>query len=704
MNEQPETVSLGSSMGNAGTPPAPLPSPTSTPTDQESTVAPSDSEFAANPDYKAPVTPPDSEFSANPDYKAPPTEKPNSPLTMNAGDSALTDIGKGAGGIFSGIGEGLFSTAAGAADIVHAPDQARQFLHMLSGDNENAATAETIGYGGETLAEFLLGDAGLKALPMAQKLETAAKTMKVIEGSPRLVQALKVGTKILKLATLHGAEAGVVQGAQTAIRTPGDLEQKGEEGLKEGAETAAGATALGVPFEAVGAGLQKAGEVAGKVKNLAKIAAGAKGTDEVAEELSNRLKGAEVKRGTDFEAGIQKIQGDLAGQTMERQGSPVALAAQKSLANPVPEDDPLTKAAKDISGDKLDTNTKKLLQQAAMGGEPAPVAAGETAKPLILDAKGNPVQSKNDLNPPTIVPHPPYTIDSLIQIRQAVREAAAGYDYQDVNAYNLRKLNHAIDDTIGKMAENTKQPEVLSNYQALRNSYKIQLHAYDNPVIRNLRDGKINDAAKAFVGLKNPDSALPSAGKTDFNIQSLTNAIGSDGVKAFGKTVFQTILKDSQDNGNINPAKFMKAWNRITDSTKSSLFDVQSAQNGLDQLAKDAHSGAVLQHLSRLGVLGTAGTAIGATGGLHVIGMGIGALLGLTVAEGGGFAAGRDLLNRIADNPATWNMYETAGKTAAKSTGTIPKIAAMAGTNAINNNKQNALKSALGATQNQLSQ
>ena len=238
----------------------------------------------------------------------------------------------------------------------------------------------------------------------------------------------------------------------------------------------------------------------------------------------------------------------------------------------------------------------------------------------------------------------------------------------------------------------------------MRNSYKIQLHAYDNPVIRNLRDGKINDAAKAFVGLKNPDSALPSAGKTDFNIQSLTNAIGSDGVKAFGKTVFQTILKDSQDNGNINPAKFMKAWNRITDSTKSSLFDVQSAQNGLDQLAKDAHSGAVLQHLSRLGVLGTAGTAIGATGGLHVIGMGIGALLGLTVAEGGGFAAGRDLLNRIADNPATWNMYETAGKTAAKSTGTIPKVAAMAGTNAINNNKQNALKSALGATQNQLSQ
>jgi hypothetical protein len=627
----------------------------------------------------------------------PPAAKSN-PLQINDTDNPLVKEAKGVGQIFSGVGEGLFSTAAGAADIVHAPEQARQLLHTLAGDNtgEQRTGLEQVGYGGETLAEFLMGDSALKALPMAKRLEVAAKAMKVVEGSPRLAQALQVGTKILKLATLHGAEAGLVQGAQTAVRTPGTLEERAAQGAKEGAETATLAGGLGSVTGAVGEAAQKAGEVAGKVKNLSTVAEGAKSKEEIAQELSNRIKGAKAQMHGDFEAGINDIKDRLQGQEISAQENPLATKAKALLAKPNPEENPLVVTAKNAAGDKLDKPVKEILEQASTGTIPVEDETAPEAKPTILDASGKPIKSETNLVPKT-KPIPDYNIDDLVKFRQAIRTLSDGYELGDINARVLRKVNDAVDDTIGKLAQKSGDPTALQDYQNLRAQYRDKVHVFDDPIIEKLHDGKYDDAAKAFVGVQRAGSALPSAGGVTYNTNNLRTIIGDDGIKAFGKDVFKSMLKDSTDaNGHINPAKFSQTWGRINDQTKGDLFDANNAQSGLNQLAKDSHAAAQLQHLSRLGVLGTAGTIAG--GNLHLLGMGVGTAAGLIAAEGGGIPAARDFLDAIVNHPAIWRAYEKAGEIAAKGTGKIPSAVASTITNAANQKGNGSNSVSLGSS------
>lgn len=694
-NNQPATLHTGIS----AEPQQPQQAPNegvSTPPDGGAvrTTSYDDSEMVDNPSYTPEAS--DSaggEMLDNPSY-APPVEPKESSLAINPEDTTATKVGKAVGGLFSGIGEGVFSSAAGIADIAHAPAQARQLLHTLAGDNEVSAAAEHIGQGGETLAEFLLGDAALKALPMAKRLEVAAKSLKVIEGSPKLAQALQVGTKILKLAALHGTEAGIVQGAQTAIRTPGDLGEKVTEGLKEGAETGVGATALGVPMEAIGEGLQAAGKIAGKVQNLSNVAEGAKGKEEVVQELSNRIKGAKAKMNGDFETGINDIKARLGNVDIDPKDTPLSKVATDLLAKPNPEENPLVVTAKEAAGDKLDKSVRGILEMASKGEIPVEAEAAAGEAPTILDASGNPIKSTTDLAEPATKPIPNYTVADLIKFRQAVRSLADSYELGDINARVLRKVNNAVDDTIGKLAEKSHDPEALADYQKLRGDYRDKVNVFDDPIIEKLHEGKVDDAAKAFVGVQRSGSALPSAGKTVFNTDQLKTILGEDGVHAFAKDVFGTMLKDSMEHGRINPAKFAQTWARITDQTKEGFFNVNDASNGLKQLAKDAQSGERLQHLTRLGVLGAIGATAG--GAIHPVGVGLGTLLGLTVAEGGGLAAGRDLLNYIANHPRVWATYEAAGKTAAKSTGTATKAVAAGATDVLNKaKKSSSLKQSL---------
>jgi len=628
-------------------------------------------------------------------------EKAAHGLEFKPEDSALTTAGKvvgnagvgvgetleGAGaGVLNtlgGVGQGVFQAASKAADTLGLPDKARQFLHHIADDNvakeENLPPAAKIGYGGETLAEFLMGDEALKALPVAQRLETAAKAIKTVEGSPRLVNALRIGARMLALAGIHGAEGGIVQGAQSAAREQGSIEDKAKEGLKQGAEATAFGTAVGVPLEAGGELLQKAGQVAGKVKNLSQVAEGAKGKQEIVEEMGNRIKASNAQMHTDFETGIKDIKDRLSGQEIDPTDNPLQKKAKELLAKPNPEEHPFVVTAKNATGDKLDKSTKDLLEQLSTGTQPVEKEATAEA-PKILDASGKPIQSSKDLAPET-KPVKNLNIDDLVALRQQVRTLGDSYELGDINGRVLRKINNALDDTIGQMAQKSGDPTALNDYKELRAGYRDKVNLFDNPVIAALRDGKMDDAAKAFVGLKRAGSALPSAGKANFNTDVLKRVIGADGVKAFGKDVFQTMMKDSLDDGQFNPAKFSEAWTRITDDSKNDLFNVADAKNGLKQLAQDAHAGEQLQHLTRAGVL----VPLGAAGGASIAHMGLGALLGLTVAEGGGFAAGRALLNKIATHPEVWNFYQKAGQMAERGApGTAAKVIAKGATDALN--------------------
>lgn len=652
-------------------------------------------------------------------------------------------------GIPSGIGEGIVSTVSGAANIsnqvvegltkslnlnneqseslraflapvlgptVMLPQGARNELNKVAGQGEQGNAGENIGYGGETLAEFIMGDAALKALPVAQRMEAAAKAITTIEGSPRLAQALKFGTRMLSLAGIHGTEAGLVQGTQAALRTPGTLEQKAETGLRQGSETAALAGAADIPAQGISALASKVGSAAEGARNLAALGEVGKSPAEISEGLQAELLKSHTQMGQDYEDAIRgvgnedSIENRLEGETIEAKTAPMAEKAQELLANPIPEEHPVTALAKTVAGDKLDGSTRKLLQQIADGEVPV---EPEEAGPTLLDANGKPITGPEVQK---TKPLAPYTIHDLIQTRQAVRKAAEAYPYGDVNAYALRSLNRSIDDTIGEMASKSGDPSVLKDYQNIRSDYKAKVDAFDNSVVKQIMNGNPGNAVNQFIATERANSALPSSKRANFNVNDLRTLIGDNGVKAFGNDVFNNLLRNSierrgtnalPDNlvealskGRFNPAKFVSAWNTISPETKAQLFNSDLAQSGLEKLAKDAQTAALLQHATRLGLFATIGGLVGP----HVhVGMGLGAAIGLVAGEGGSYMpVARDLLNYAVLNPTLWKGYEKVGKLAGKSTGIVPSTAAAATTDLLNNNKEN-LKNSLNATQGVLS-
>jgi hypothetical protein len=169
-------------------------------------------------------------------------------ITTNPTDSLLTKAGKTAGGFVEGIGEGVFGTAAGASDISDKvtgmqKGAANKYLHTLAGDdNASHGTAQLFGQGGETIAEFLLGDEALKGAVLSEKLLQTGRIAKLIEGSPRLAKALTIGINALR--------AGGVQGVDTLIKSGGDTGEATGQGLMAGGLTA-GLGAAGATVKAI---------------------------------------------------------------------------------------------------------------------------------------------------------------------------------------------------------------------------------------------------------------------------------------------------------------------------------------------------------------------------------------------------------------------------------------------------------------------
>lgn len=584
-----------------------------------------------------------------------PAANPDQPWYSKAAETA--------GNVLAGAGQGIFSSAAGASDLIDTvtgqkPGKVNDYLHTLSQDTTNGSMAGKVGYGGETLMEFMLGDEALKALPMSQRLLTAAKVTKTVEGSPRIVQALKIGASILKQGALHGAEAGIVQGTQTAVRSGGDV--------KEAAEYAGKAALLGGTIGAGTAGLSNVmsglGETAAKAEGLSKSAGNMQTKEEVAKEMAEKLKNAKDSLHDDYETGIKNLSGRLKDTEVHPQQNPLATKAQDLLAKPDPAEHPLVSQAKQAAGDRLDKKVKELLDYISKGEVPGEESA---AKPSgLVDQFGNTIESEPE---PKVAPA--YKVNDLVAMRQTIRKLADSYDYGDINSRALRALINGspgeispLDQTIEKLAQASGDDTAVTDYRNLRSNYRNKINLFDEPVIQKLMNGKIDDAAKDFVGVVRKGDALPGAGKIRYNTQVLRGLLGDDGVKSFGKQVFGTMLQDSVEKERLNPARFIETWNKVSPETKADLFDMDNAQNGLRQLTRDAQSAANLQHLTRAGILAPAGAAAGYLGG--PVSMGIGTLLGLTVAEGGGIAKGRELLNYVANHPAAWGTYKLAGKVA----------------------------------------
>lgn len=609
------------------------------------------------------------------------------PDTGMAKESTLSDLPSIIGNVGKGIVHGAASTLSGLADMSgvspvfnlgEAGRTAGDFLHNHSqntGEPGSAAeVAQDIGYGGETLAEFLGGEG---ALTTAKGLMDTSKIMAVLEKSPKIIAALKVGAAALK--------AGTVQGAQTLVRT-GDL----GEAAKSGAEMGATAGVLGGIGKGVGAVASKLGKAGKTAGELAETAASAPDEQTIKENIQGQLHNAEDALHTNYEDKVNDFADRLTGQEVDAKEAPIAGKAEEILQKPDPEDHSYVQQADEARGQKLDKPVRELLQNIADGKKPLTeenIEAADEAnksKPSLVDAQGKAIESE-DVEPEA-EDADPLDARGVIKLRQSIRALAANYEPGDINARALKRLlwdssdkSSAIDDTLDHLANEAGDPKVTQEYQALRADYRNKISKYDDPVIKNLMLGKPNDAAAAFIGKKSA-SGLTSSGKSQFNLDNLKELLGPEAVQQFGNAVFKNIMGKAVTEGQgFNPAQFLSNWNGVNDSTKEQLFGIKAAQKGqawvdseLQSLTKDAKTVANVQKLVRIGLLGSAG-AVGAT---HpgIVGTSLATAFGLLVGakgSGGGLNHARELIDYVANNPKTWAAFRAAGKaTEAGSTAT----------------------------------
>lgn len=602
----------------------------------------------------------------------------------------------GAASTVGGIARGAeMAGYGGTGDIA---DELEQHTSNTGAPGSTAEAAQSVGYGGETLAEFLTGEGGLD-MATSKGLAATSKVMQVLEKSPKLLQALKVGAAALK--------SGTVQGAQTLART-GDLGQA----VTSGAEMAGTAGILRGAGEVIGAGANYLGKGAKAAGDLADAAANAPDKNTLAENIQGQLQNAKEALHTNYESKIQDFEGRLkdangAPTTIDPTQAPIASKAEEILQRPDPEDHPSVAELKDIRGEKLDTKVRQFLENTASGKAPLSdenvedaeeANRQQNARPPLVDASGTAIP--REPIEPEADDLPPHDAHSLIQWRQQVRALAAEYPAGDVNAKALNRLlydnaNHssAFDDTFTQLAQQSNDPSVVQEYSALRNDYRNKIGKYSDPVIRNLMEGKVDDAAAAFVGTKSA-SGLPKSGKTDFNFENLHELLGEQGMNRFRDGVFTNMLKNSSDKNGLNPAQFLSNWNRVSDETKGKFFNLKDSKGApwvntqIQQLSQDAKTAGNVQKLVRAGILGIGGKV--AT--VHPVAAGLTATLAFVLGHGGhgGVQVARELLDGVANNPTTWKVLRSIGEKEASGAAAKQGSRVLTGAKALVNHEQDS--------------
>lgn len=546
---------------------------------------------------------------------------------------------------------------------------------------------QMIGYGGETLVEFLLGDEALKGLSLADKALTIAKASKFLEKSPRLMEALKLGAaagkaiskltpeesavvqkypKIAKMIGI-GEEAlrqGTIQTGSTEVHTGGDTKQA----LKEGAVMTGVSAGLGTVGEAVKSVLKNASKGGETVNELTDIANKTPDKDAIVSKTSDAVNASKEAMHTEFEKAVNDMKDGLSNVNMEIKGSPVSNKAKELLisdADKFTANNELVNATKSALGDRLDAPVRSVLEMAAKG-EKAVEKVNQGSS--LVDASGNLINPTSKTI--EMQPFKPWTVDDLVSFRQDVRKLAESYPKGDINARTLKQLLPSVDDTIEAMAGASDKKELLSNYQKVRSMYRTKSDLLrDNPILNSLSEGKMDDAAKKFI----------SGQTTRSNALAVRDFIGPEGMKEFSNNIFGSMLKDSIPNegGRVNAARLVDKWNKIPKETKELLFDGINQNSVISELMKDAKSAAKIQHLTRAGVL----AGVGSTAGLTFGHAGIGTLLALTAGERGfgGMPVARDLLDYVANHPKIWNLYRVASKVANSKTANVANTAAKVG-------------------------
>ena len=652
------------------------------------------------------------------------------------GIAAFSNAGKAdsvGGGAVTGAEKGLTDTLSGTSQLLGKVAEKTGLRHkdltsLIDGqsrgilgetaehDTSPDGLAEKVGYGGESLIEFLMGDEALKGLSMADRLAKVSKIFGTLEKSPKLIQWLKAGANVSKAMTTLGPEEraivqkypilarlvgagvdalrnGVVQGGQSLLRSGGDVGKSAEDALSMVGTSAAIGGSLGVlggvlskgraaakvvgdmsdaaaaaPSEQgvvsdlgdaissskndVDSSLNNATEEADKnlasgtqaaqsdleggksaaaeladarrasgregvsdlqqgaendfqqskssaedtlvkahgeahqnlLDSLGDISHGALDPKELAETVNTAINKTEANTHKLYEESINSIMDRLEGSKEPVTGSPLAKKASDLLHEPMPEDHAAVALAKQGSGNTLNKDVKNLLESLASGkvkdatkktGKVAK-AAGEAGK--VVEDEGKPMQD--------------WDAQSLIKLRQEVRQWASGYMRGDINARALNRLLPAIDDTLEKLAAKSGDPEVVNQYAQLRSAYRSA---------RELLDSKTADK----LNLQNPDQALNDVGKfllggsnPSAKIKTLSGVVSPSTMQDIAKSKVQQLRRLAA----TDPQKFLREWSKISDDVKQDFFGkemagkVQQAADTYSQAASsatDAHSAAL---------------------------------------------------------------------------------------------------------------
>lgn len=568
------------------------------------------------------------------------TGKSASPMEMNDSDSLLTKAGKAVGGGLEGIGEGVFGTLAGGADIVNKvtgqqPGAITSELHNLAGDNQQQSGSEQVGQGLETIGEFLLGDAALKGLSLADRLTQVSKIMKVVEKSPKLAQALRLGINVGKagsdlgpeeraalqkypvLARLAGAgldavRAGTVQAGQTELKTGGDTGQA----VRSGLGMAAGSGIVGGALGAAGGLLEKGGqaaETAGTLRNAAETApTGAEANTKLASTveggLQPQIEAAQntLNEANDKIAGASSVAETAANnaptnQAITAQAQAAAKAGQKALndayaaASEKVRDD-LSDTTVDYGGSKL----HQIAQQIEAGGKDAK-AQNPLLEPLKITKPGS--QKVNDMVTRFADPEGTFslddegnptqlTADNLLDAAKDIKERLRNTGWSTAEERADRdvyfKLLDGVHGTLEDLATTSGKPDALNAVKQMNADYKAGIAKFNNPDVKGILQG----------GAEPRILNLLSGGKSVGDVQAIKSAIGTKAFSTLADSAVQRMAADSVDNatGKFNFDKFFQNWNRIPTPVRGEMFEGSlkggALENALNQVKSVNATGA----------------------------------------------------------------------------------------------------------------
>lgn len=519
-------------------------------------------------------------------------------------------------------------------------DQIKQGITTPGG--EHFYSPQKLGYAGETLTEFLAGDWAAKGLGIADSMLKTGKIAKVLEASPKLMQALKLGAEAMR--------GGGVQAAQTLART-GDV----KEAAKEGGEMAVAGGVLGGVGKAAGAVGRKLVKPSETLADLAKAGSLAPDNAALSEHFKNSIKTAETAMHDAYETGVQNLTNRLGSETIDAAKNPLQSAAKlilKGEEKAGAATHAFVSQAREAVGESIDKPVRELIDN---------IANGVTDS---VDAEGKDIK----------VPASGLGVNDLIALRQTMRRLASGYEYGDINSRVIRELMPKVNDTIGELANQSGDKTAKAEYDAMNKAYGPKAQVFDKSnLIDNLEKGNYSDVANKIF----------SGDKISKNIRDLKTVFDPITMNHLSKEVFNSWVQDASGDIPALTKKFLDLSKRAGVETMSDFLG-QFAPEGT-RLMKETRA---LRN-AQTGLKGLiAASGIGVGYWIH----GLVGAAAMTMGESGAESLVHGL-DKLSKSPTVWQGIAGIGKAmTAASSETAAKIAAKGAVEAANSGKERLRK------------